>query len=344
MLFDQPQYAEHEKVLFCADAACGLRAIISIHSTKLGPAAGGCRMYPYGSDQEALDDVLRLSRAMTYKNAMAGLALGGGKSVIIANPAERHSPKLLRAFGKQVQDLGGIYWTAEDVGVTIEGVEQIAQTTRFVFGTRTRPGAVGDPSPFTAAGVYAGMRAAIRHRLGANSVAGLTIAVQGVGSVGLELCRILNRHGARLIIADCDPAATATARRELDAQVVDPREIHRVDAEVFSPCALGGTVNDRTIASLRAKVVAGAANNPLASPSDGIALHERSILYAPDFIINAGGMIHASGEIFGRHDPESVQRSIECIFETSASIFECSQRTNTPPESVALALAAERLR
>jgi leucine dehydrogenase len=344
MVFESPVFDDHEKIVFCRDAESDLKAIIAIHSTRLGPAAGGCRMFPYLSEQQALDDVLRLSRAMTYKNALAGLKLGGGKSVIIADPRAAGAKKRLRAFGRRIQALNGEYWTAEDVGVDLEGVEAIAGGTRFVFGTRSGPCATGDPSAYTARGVYAGMRAAVRHRLGRDSLAGLKVAVQGVGSVGFALGRILAEAGAVLIVADRSTDAAERARRDLGAEVVTPGLIHEAEADVFAPCAMGAVLNERTIPGLRAKVVAGAANNPIATPADSVDLRRRGILSAPDFVINAGGMMHASGEIFGVRDEAAVARAIEGIYGTVNEICERADAEDRPPEVIAVELASERLR
>ena len=343
MVYELAAFDRHEKVLFYNDVRTGLRAIIAVHSTRLGPAAGGCRMYPYRSEADALDDVLRLSRAMTYKNSLAGLKLGGGKAVILGDPRANNATNRLIEFGKCVQSLSGLYWTAEDVGVNLASVEQIAKSTKYVFGTRTGAHATGDPSMFTARGVYEGLRAAVKHRLARDTVAGLRVAVQGVGSVGRELCRLLHQAGVRLIVADHDGAAAQAAQREFDAQVVPSDHIYAADAEVFSPCALGGTLNKDTIPRLIAQVVAGAANNPLATPEDGAALSRRGILYAPDFVVNAGGMIHASGEIFGRYDAEEVEQTIGRIYDTVLEIFVRAQAEGTPPESIALRMAQERL-
>jgi leucine dehydrogenase len=343
MLFDQPAFDGHEKVLFCSDRRSGLKAIIAVHSTLLGPAAGGCRMFPYASEEHALDDVLRLSRAMTYKNALAGLALGGGKSVIIGDPADASAAERLGAFGRCVDNLGGLYWTAEDVGVNLEGVERIAGATRFVFGTATRPGATGDPSGFTARGVFAGLRAAVRHRLGLDGVAGLGVAVQGVGAVGWELCRLLHADGAHLVIADRNATAAARTVEAFGAQVVADDDIYSAEVDVFAPCAMGGVLNAHTIPQLTALVVAGAANNPLQAPADGAELWRRGILYAPDFVVNAGGMMHASGEIFGVYDEAGVSTAIEGIYDTVLAICRRAAAQDTRPELVALEMASERL-
>ena len=236
-----------------------------------------------------------------------------------------------------------MYWTAEDVGVNIASVEQIAKSTTYVFGTRTGTHATGDPSMFTARGVYEGLRAVVKHRLARETVAGLRVAVQGVGSVGREVCRLVHQAGARLIVADRDDEAAKDAQREFDAQIVPSDHIYAADADIFSPCALGGTLNRDTIPRLTAKIVAGAANNPLATPEDGAALSRRGILYAPDFVVNAGGMIHASGEIFGRYDAQEVEQSICRIYDTVLEILARAQAEGIPPELIALRMAQERL-
>jgi len=263
--------------------------------------------------------------------------------VILGDPASPLAADRLVAFGKHIETLDGAYWTAEDVGVNLDGVEQIARSTRFVFGTRSGQSATGDPSGHTARGVYAGLRAAVRHRLGRDSVEGLRVAVQGVGSVGWELCKLLRQNGASLVVADRHGAAAERAQRELAAEVVDPDAIHRAQADVFAPCALGGTINAGTVPELTAAVVAGGANNPLREASDGAALSARGVLYAPDFVVNAGGMIHASGEIFGGYDAGQVTRAIEGIHDTVLDICRRAERARSRPELVAMALAEERL-
>jgi leucine dehydrogenase len=340
-IFDHPAYAEHERVVAYADPASGLRAIIAIHNRNLGPAAGGCRLWPYTDDSAALADVLRLSRAMTYKNALAGLPLGGGKAVIIGD-ARLKSPTLLRAFGRCVEDLCGHYWTAEDIGIGPADVEVIAETTQFVFGRSGRERS-GNPAPFTALGCFHGLRAAVRHRLGRQSLEGVKVGVQGVGSVGYELCKLLHSAGASLIVADLDERATARAAAEFDARVVDSDAIIEGDMDVFAPCAMGETVNDATIPRLRAVVVAGSANNQLARPENAHDLQRRSILYAPDYVINAGGMHNASCDILGRYDTERVRRNILAIGDLCAEIFRQAERECRSPADVADDMARARL-
>lgn len=336
-VFHSASFDDHEQVIFCRDAAAGLTAIIAIHSTKLGPAAGGCRRYAYASVQAALDDVLRLSRAMTYKNALAGLPLGGGKSVILLDPAVGRSDQALRAFGAHVERLGGSYWTAEDVGVGLADVAQIGAATQHVFGT------TGDPSPFTARGVFQGLRAAVQYRLQRSELSGLHVAVQGVGAVGRNLCRLLAERGVRLTVTDLHAQAAAEMAAEFGAEIVGGDEIYGVDADVFAPCALGATVNEGTASRLRATIVAGAANNALATPKDGVTLRERNILFAPDFVINAGGMMHAGREILGSYDERQVNSSIDGIYGTSMELFARATLRGTTPEVEATRLAIERL-
>ena len=264
--FAHPEFAAHEQVVFCHDDESGLRAIIAIHSTRLGPAAGGVRMWSYESDDHALTDALRLSRAMSYKNALAGLPLGGGKSVIIGDSETQKSPELLKAFAQHVQRLGGTYWCAEDVGMGDKDIEVLGDHCDYVFGL---PGEVGDPSPYTAEGVFMGMRAAVEHRFGSWGP-GLRVAVQGIGKVGYHLCELLHEADVQLVVADIANSAVQQPVEKLGAVAVGIDEIYSADVEVFAPCALGGVINDDTIGQLRAKVVAGAANNQLATPLHGI--------------------------------------------------------------------------
>jgi leucine dehydrogenase len=341
--FDAPEFADHEHVSFFTDERTGLRAIVAVHSTALGPAAGGCRLWPYPSTDAALTDVLRLSAAMTWKNALAGLPLGGGKSVVIADPSRR-TPELLAAFAGCVERLGGRYWTAEDVGVGIDEVEALARHTRYVFGLQNSGQKTGDPSPFTARGTFLGLRAAVRHRLGREELDGLRVAVQGVGHVGFELCRQLHEAGAKLTVADTNPAAVARAETAFGAIVVPAASIQDTDVDVYSPCALGGTVDADTPDRLRARVIAGAANNQLAHSAIGDALRARGIVYAPDFVINAGGMLNAGCDILGSYDREEVLRRIDLIHDRTLEVLARADRDDVSTEAAALAMAHERLR
>jgi leucine dehydrogenase len=336
-VFDNPAFDNHEQTLFCRDEDAGLFAIIAVHDTTLGPAAGGCRMWPYPSVDDAVTDVLRLSQAMSYKNALAGLPLGGGKSVVICDPERDKNEKLLTSFAQFVQNLGGQYYTAEDIGIGLDDVRILAKASDYVFGYTT------DPSPFTARGCFEGMRAAVRHHLGRNDVKGLKVAVQGVGNVGRMLCKNLYEAGAKLVVSDIDPEAAAHAVGNFGAEAVAPEEIYSQDVDIFSPCAMGGILNDDTIPQLRAPIVAGVANNQLAKPRHGRLLHEKDVLYAPDYVVNAGGMLQASSDIFGAFDPDLVMERITGLYDTSLRIFEMSKRENRATHEVADDLARQRI-
>jgi len=338
-VFDNSEYDEHEQVIFCRDEHAGLYAIIAIHDTTLGPAAGGCRMWPYASVEEALTDALRLSQAMSYKNALADLPLGGGKSVIIGDPNKEKNERLLTAFARFVQRLGGQYYTAEDIGIGINDVEVLAGTSDYVFGLST----TGDPSPFTARGCFEGIRAAVKQRFDSDSLEGLKVALQGVGNVGRYVCKNLYEAGAELIVADVNAEAAAYAVKNFGAEAVSPYEIYAQDVEIFSPCAMGGVLNDETISQLKASVVAGVANNQLAEPRHGRLLHDRGILYAPDYVINAGGMLNASGDIFGHYDVNQVMERVAGLYGATLRIFEIAKQENRPTYEVADHLARQKI-
>lgn len=347
-LFDHPDFDGHEQVVFCADPASGLRAIIAVHDTTLGPSLGGCRMWPYASDAEALRDVLRLSRGMTYKSALAGLPLGGGKSVIIGNPRTDKSEALLRAMGRNVERLGGRYVVAEDSGTGVQDIRTMALETAHVSGVvekATGNGGTrsGDPSPSTAYGVFVGLRAAVRHRLNRTDLEGLTVAIQGVGSVGGHLARHLRDAGARLWITDIDGERARRVAESVGATPVAPDAIFDLDVDVFAPCALGAVLNDATIARLACPVVAGAANNQLAEERHGQALSDRGILYAPDYVINAGGVIDVHYERAG-FDHERVIRHVERIADTLAEIFVRADAERRPTAAVADRMARRKVR
>ena len=341
-LFSSPAFDDHEQVVFCADRESGLRAIIGLHDLTLGPAVGGCRMWPYAREDDALVDVLRLSRGMTYKAAMAGLPYGGGKAVVIGDPRTDKSEALFRALGRAINGLAGRYHTAEDVGTTPRDMDWVALETPFVFGTTGAGG--GDPSPATARGVWLGLRAAVRHRLKRDDLAGVRVAVQGLGHVGYQFARLLAEDGARLTVADIDPARTARARDELGAEVVAVGDILGVEAEVVAPCALGGVINDDTIPRLSCAVVAGCANNQLLEDRHGEALRRRGILYAPDYVINAGGLMaiveerHPAGYDRGR-----VLERLETIPRTLEQIFRLADEEGRPTNEIADFLARQRL-
>lgn len=341
-LFHQLQKHDYEQLVFCHDAASGLKAIICIHDTTLGPALGGCRMWPYASEAEAVTDVLRLARAMTYKAAAAGLNLGGGKSVVIGDPASDKSEALFRALGRYVQSLGGRYIITEDVGTTERDMDWIQMETDYVTGVTPVDGAGGNPGPATAYGVYLGMKAAAKTVYGNDSLAGKRIAVQGLGSVGLALCDWLHREGAILIVSDIRPESVRRAVEAYGAQAVETGDIYDVECDIFAPCALGGVLNDETIPRLKAQIVAGSANNQLLDDGHGRQLQERGILYAPDYVINAGGLIHVADEWQG-YNRERAYKKIETIYDNLLHVFAIARREGIPTQQAADRLAEERI-
>ena len=337
-------FDDHELVVFGRDVAAGLRAVISVHSTARGPAAGGCRMWAYASTTEAVTDALRLSRGMSYKNALADLPFGGGKAVIIADPRSGKSPELFEAYGRLVDSLGGRYITAEDVGTTIADMEHVARATTHVSGLAPKVGeAGGDPAPKTALGVFLGIKAAVRFRMGRADLEDMTVAVQGVGGVGYHLCRLLAAEGVRLRVADVRSAAVQRVRDELNATVVRAESVISEDVAVFAPCALGAILNSASIPHLRARIVAGAANNQLAEDADGIALTQAGVLYAPDYVINAGGIISVAREYFGGASDAQVTAEIHGIPARLTEIFERGRREMRPTNSIADQMARERI-
>ncbi len=338
-IFNHPEFADHEDVVFCHDRDAGLNAIIAIHDTTLGPALGGLRMWPYASDEEALTDVLRLSRGMTYKAAMAGLNLGGGKAVIIGDPLQDKTPALLESFGRFVDSLGGRYITAEDVGTSVADLGLVARGTSHVAGLADLS---GDPSPATAWGVYHGIRAAAAHRLGQSDLRGVTIAVQGVGHVGFHLCEFLHQAGASLIVADIDENAAKGVADRFGAHAVRPDDIYTTDAEVFAPCAMGAVLNDSTVGRLTAKIVAGSANNQMAEDHHGDVLAARNVLYAPDYVINAGGIINISHERPVYDKAKAFDHTAE-IYDTLLSLFGQADASRLPPYAMADRMAERRI-
>jgi len=335
-VFDHAEFDQHESLHFINDASSGLRAIIAIHSTTLGPAAGGCRYWSYNSDADALTDALRLSRGMTYKNAVAELPFGGGKAVILANEAASKTPELLTAFGQAVDSLSGRYVTAEDVGMTVDDMRQVQQQTQYVSGLpQSGDSAGGDPSPWTALGVYLGMQAAVKARLGKNSLDGLTVAVQGVGHVGAHLCRLLHDAGAKLLIADVNRTNLNAVSEQMPVDIVAPAEILYTDADILAPCALGNILTTATIPGIKAKVIAGAANNQLSTLEDGARLIAREILYAPDYVINAGGIISVSHEYYGGSSEDKVRADVEKIPLRLQTIFAEADETSRPTNELA---------
>ncbi|WP_116110660.1 Glu/Leu/Phe/Val family dehydrogenase [Amycolatopsis ruanii] len=334
----------HEQVVFCQDQASGLKAIIAIYSTALGPALGGTRFYPYSRESDALDDVLALSRGMAYKNALAGLDLGGGKAVIIGDPSTTKTEALLRAYGRFVQSLGGRYYTACDVGTYVADMDVIARETRFVTGRSPDHGGAGDSSVLTAFGVFQGMRAAAEFRWGSADLAGRAVGVSGVGKVGHILVGHLVEAGARVSVTDVNPAAIERVKSAYPAVevVADNATLLRMPLDVFAPCALGGALNDTTVPELGAEVVCGAANNQIAHPGIEKSLEDRGVLYAPDYLVNAGGVIQVSDELHG-FDFERAKRTAAGIFETTKAVFELAKAEGVPPATAADRLAERRM-
>ena len=341
-VFSHPEFDGHEHVAFHHDAASGLRAIIAVHNTRLGCGLGGCRMFPYGSDDEALTDVLRLSRGMTYKAALAGLPQGGGKSVIIGDPRRDKTPQLIRAMGRFVDMLGGRYVVAEDSGTSVPDIRLMAEVTRHIGGladeASVAAGRTGDPSPATALGTFIGLRAAVRAALGRDDLRGLRVAIQGVGNVGYRLAKHLHDAGAVLFVTDLHAPAVDRAVAEFGATAVAMDAIHALDVDVFAPCALGAILNERSIPQIRAKVIAGAANNQLATPADGRRVLEQGLLYAPDYVINAGGIIDIHYEGPG-YDEAVVHAHLQRIGLTLSEIFERSKTSGQPTGEIADAMA-----
>jgi leucine dehydrogenase len=329
----------HEQVVFWNEPSCGYRGIIAIHNTVLGPALGGTRFWQYNNDREAFIDALRLSRGMTYKAAVAGLNLGGGKSVIIGDNRTTDREAIFRAHGRAVETLKGRYITAEDVGTSVDDMEFVAMETEHVSG---RAAASGDPSPVTAYGVYRGIKAAAKHRFGTDDLNGKTITVQGVGHVGYYLCQNLAGEGARLVVTDIDAARVQKVVHDFGATAVGPDEIYAIEADVYAPSALGATINDDTLKVLKVQIVAGAANNVLAEERHGDELHSRGILYAPDYVINAGGLINVCGEL-NQWTPERSMRKAGEIYNTLLRLFELSQAEGLPTYRAADRLAEQRI-
>jgi leucine dehydrogenase len=332
----------HESVHYGYDEASGLRVIGAIHSTALGPSLGGTRFYPYADERDALFDVLRLAKAMTYKAACAGLHQGGGKAVIIGDPKTLGSEALFRAYGRFVDGLAGRYITAEDVGTTVANMEIVAKETRHVSGLPRETGGSGDPSPATARGVVAGMLAVAENLWGSEDLQGRTISIKGVGKVGMSLAERLSERGCELIVADVNETATDQAAINLGAKVVTVNEIHRVDADIFAPCALGADLNARSIPELACAAVAGSANNQLLSRSDADLLTERGILYAPDFVVNAGGIINIAAEQ-GDYTSEKAARMVDRIQQNLAEIFEAASAASINTERAAVQVAEGRI-
>ena len=331
---------DHEQVLIARDEATGYHGIIAIHSTALGPAVGGTRCWHYDSEDAALTDALRLSRGMTYKSALAGVPLGGGKSIIIRNNKTSNREALLRAHGRFVETLKGRYITAEDVGTSPADMEIVRLETRYVAGL---VGGSGDPSPYTARGVFRAMQASTRFLWNSDELAGVTVAIQGCGNVGYHLAKLLHKAGAKLIVSDVNDNNLSRVVDEFAAEPVQPNEIYGVRADVFAPCALGGVINDETIPALKVPIVAGSANNQLLEERHGTMLQDRNILYAPDYVANAGGVLNGCTELLG-WEAEFAARKVDEIYDTILRIFESAQAEGITTNKAADRLAEERLR
>ncbi len=341
-VFDHKEFDDHESLHFFSDASCGLEAIIAIHSTTLGPGAGGCRRWSYASNDDALTDALRLSRGMTYKNAVAELPFGGAKAVILADNDTPKTPELFASLGRAVESLGGRYITAEDVGVSVEDMRNVQQHTSFVSGLpQSGDDAGGDPSPWTAEGVFLGIKAAVKHRLDRDSLDGLKVAVQGVGHVGGHLCELLHDAGASLLVADVNKQNIQRVANAVPVEVVPPAELLYTDVDVLAPCALGNILSTATIPKLKAKVIAGAANNQLSTAEDGERLAQRGILYAPDYVINAGGIISVSHEYHGGSSESRVRDDIAKIPARLEAIFTQADKTGRATNELADELARQ---
>ena len=341
-VFNHPEFENHEQVVFCADAETGLRAIIAVHSTALGPAVGGCRLWNYESDEAAINDVLRLSRGMTYKNAMAGLPLGGGKSVIIGDAKTIKSEALFRAFGRMLHRLSGSYYSAEDVNITTGDIMIVNKETPYVAGLE---GKSGNPAPFTALGTYRGIKAAALHQFGSDTLEGKTVAVQGLGSVGFYLCEHLHKEGAKLIVTDINQDAVQRAVGQFGATAVGLNDIYAVEADIYAPCALGATLNDDTISQLKARIVAGCANNQLKEPRHGEILQQKGILYAPDYVINAGGIINVAFEMRPQgYSAEESTAKVMAIYDTLLTVFRRADAEQQPTNVIADLMAQDIIR
>lgn len=348
-LFDSVSFANHEGIHAFSDEKTGLQAIVAIHSTARGPAVGGTRMWNYASSAEALEDVLRLSRGMSYKNAVADLEMGGGKSVILGDSRTQKTPELFRAFGRAVDQLGGVYYAAEDVGVSVADIAEARKITPYVLGLNDGPEASGDPSPVTADGVYRSTLTVARRLWKQDDLTGLTVAIQGIGHVGGYLADKLHRAGAKLIMTDVNTALLAEVAARTNAEIVAPDAIYDVKADIYAPCALGATLNPGTLKRLSVKAVVGAANNQLATPQIGQALFEAGVLYAPDYVVNGGGIINVASELRARqsggaYDPAWVETKLSRLMETLEEILDRAAAENRPTHEVADAVAEARIR
>jgi leucine dehydrogenase len=338
-LFDTLATMGHEEIVMCSDPSVGYKGILAVHSTKLGPALGGTRFWQYATDEEAITDALRLSRGMTYKNAVAGLHLGGGKSIIIGDNKIKDREKIFRAHGRFVESLGGRYITAEDVGTSTKDMSYVQMETSHVAGLA---GKSGDPSPVTAHGVFRAVQASANRKWGSDSLEGKTVAIQGCGSVGTYLAKELSAAGAKLIVSDIDSAKAARVAQLTGAKIVEGDAIFTADAHIFSPCALGGIINDATIPKLKVEIVAGGANNQLLEERHGDALEAKGILYAPDYVANAGGVINVYREVVGWDEQHALDKA-EDIYDTILKVFDIAEAKHIPTYEAADRLAEQRL-
>lgn len=333
--FEHQDFDDHETVCFSTDKRTGMRAIIAVHSTHLGPAAGGVRMWPYANSEAAIKDVLRLSRGMSYKNAMAGLKLGGGKAVLIGNARTDKTPNLMFALGNAIEGLGGKYLAAEDVGMTLGDMENIATRTKHVFGRDPKLGFGGEPSPMTALGVFLSIQTAVKIKLGRDNLNGIKVGVQGAGAVGADLCKRLSNAGAKVFIADIDKGRASHAASISNGEIVDIDEIIGLETEIFAPCALGAILNDKTIPALKAQIICGAANNQLAEPKNGDDLVKKNILYCPDYVVNAGGIINVAYEVDGKYEKSVVEKHVQQIPFTLEKVLKEAIDKNLSPAIIA---------
>lgn len=334
----------YEQVIKVTDIDSGLKAIIAIHNTTLGPALGGIRIQPYASFTTALEDVLRLAKGMTYKSSLVEVGLGGGKAVVIADPKKQKTPEMLLALGKAVELLGGAYICAEDVGCTTEDVKIVRRSTQFVVGLPHSKSS-GDPGPFTAWGTFRGIQATLKKLFGSDSIQGRTIAIQGLGNVGMNLAESLFWAGANLIVSDIDPEKLEKARSKYGAETLSSDQILFAECDILSPCALGGIFNDQTIPKLRCKAIAGAANNQLLTQAHGEMLRKRDILYAPDFVINVGGILNVAAELEKKgYDPIASRDQVHRIYDTLLAIYEIAEKNNESTHSAAISLANYRIK
>lgn len=343
--FDTLYSMGHEEVVFFSDKSCGLKAIVAIHDTTLGPALGGLRMWPYKSEEDAVYDVLRLSRGMTYKSAVSGLNLGGGKAVIIGDPKRDKSEALFRAFGRFIESLNGRYITAEDVNITVDDIDHIYTETNYVCGVDKIRGGSGNPAPYTALGVFRGMQASATKKWGSqDALRGKVVGIQGVGSVGLELAKLVNEAGGKLLFTDINEENIQKMKENISgSEFIDPNSFYGTQMDIYAPCALGATINDETIGQLKCEVVCGAANNQLKEEKHGQGLRDRGILYAPDYLINAGGLMNVSIEFEGWNDSKS-RRMVDTIYNTTLDIFKIADEQNVPVSKAADVLAESRLK